>query len=336
MLYCRHEARGNGIDAGGGPHGGSGHEVFSYFGSASRQAAAGCIHTGRAEVHPGSDRGEGRRGKAERSAHLRALFESQERALSEARTRYTQAEAEQPRIDGLRAEVTTLRNRLPGYDRLQALEEDLRAFPAPDLEALRERFREKQALYEQAGEAERAVGVRLMSNREQRKRLESQAERSRGLEREYRLMKDIADTANGDVTGQTRITLETFVQTACFDSVIRCANRRLFHMSRGRYDLRRRSAEDGGRKSLTGLDLEVVDHYNGTVPAVGTLSGGEGFGSLSENYLRLVMDELNDTASFGHRLIGIISHVNDVKESIGRSIEVTKSASGVSSARIRT
>ena len=169
MLYCRHEARGNGIDAGGGPHGGSGHEVFSYFGSASRQAAAGCIHAGRAEVHPGSDRGEGRRGKAERSAHLRALFESQERALSEARTRYTQAEAEQPRIDGLRAEVTTLRNRLPGYDKLQALEEDLRAFPAPDLEALRERFREKQALYEQAGEAERAVGVRLMSNREQKK-----------------------------------------------------------------------------------------------------------------------------------------------------------------------
>ena len=182
-------------------------------------------------------------------------------------------------------------------------------------------------------------------------------------------MKDIADTANGDVTGQTRITLEIFVQTACFDSVIRCANRRLFHMSRGRYDLRRRSAEDGGRKSLTGLDLEVVDHYKGTVRAVGTLSGGEGFlaslslalgmsdaiqasmtsavqldtmfvdegfGSLSENYLRLVMDELNDTASFGHRLIGIISHVNDVMESIGRSIEVTKSASGVSSARIRT
>ena len=61
----------------------------------------------------------------------------------------------------------------------------------------------------------------------------------------------------------------------------------------------------------------------------------EGFGSLSDNYLNLVMDELNDTANAGHRLIGIISHVNEIKEGIDRRIEVTKSASGISTAEIR-
>ena len=60
----------------------------------------------------------------------------------------------------------------------------------------------------------------------------------------------------------------------------------------------------------------------------------EGFGSLSDNFLGLVMDELNDTANAGHRLIGVISHVDDVKEGIERRIEVTRSETGVSSAVI--
>ena len=111
----------------------------------------------------------------------------------------------------------------------------------------------------------------------------------------------------------------------------------------------------------------MVDHANGTRRDVSTLSGGEsflaalsfalgmsdaiqasaasavqldsmfvdeGFGSLSERFLELVMDELNDTAASGHRLIGIISHVDDVQEGIERRIEVTKDENGSSKAEI--
>ena len=61
----------------------------------------------------------------------------------------------------------------------------------------------------------------------------------------------------------------------------------------------------------------------------------EGFGSLSDSFLTLVMDELKDTANIGHRLIGIISHVNDVKEGVDCCIEVTKGPDGTSTAEIK-
>ena len=66
-----------------------------------------------------------------------------------------------------------------------------------------------------------------------------------------------------------------------------------------------------------------------------TLFVDEGFGSLSGNYLDLVMDELNDTANAGRRLIGIISHVDEIKEGVERRIEVAKAADGSSRAVIR-
>lgn len=199
------------------------------------------------------------------------------------------------------------------------------------------------------------------------KTIRAQAEVSRTLEREYRVMKDVSDTANGDVTGRESVTLETYVQTAYFDRIIGYANRRLIHMSRHQYDLARQDAAHGDKRSQSGLGLDVVDHANGTRRAVSTLSGGEGFlaslslalgmsdaiqasatsavqldtmfvdegfGSLSERFLGLVMDELNDTANSGHRLIGVISHVDDVKEGIERRIEVTKDENGVSQATI--
>ena len=133
-------------------------------------------------------------------------------------------------------------------------------------------------------------------------------------------------------------------------------------MSRNQYDLARQDTAHGDKRSQTGLELDVVDHANGTRRAVSTLSGGEGFltflsmalgmsdaiqasatsavqldtmfvdegfGSLSERFLGLVMHELYDTANSGHRLIGVISHVDDVKEGQERRIEVTKDENGV-------
>ncbi|MFQ9806923.1 MAG: hypothetical protein ACLR07_11060 [Christensenellales bacterium] len=117
----------------------------------------------------------------------------------------------------------------------------------------------------------------MKSNQRQQENLHRRAADAVRLEREYRMMQDVAATAAGKMTGQARISLEAYVQTAYFDRIIRHANLRLLHMSRGQYELKRRQVKEGGTQGEVGLDLDVMDHYNGSVRDVGTLSGGEGF-----------------------------------------------------------
>ena len=172
------------------------------------------------------------------------------------------------------------------------------------------------------------------------------------LENEYRMKKLLSDTANGQLTGKERISLETYVQTAYFDRIIQRANMRLMMMSNGQYELRRRTTFSGSAQ--TGLELNVLDHYNGTERDVRSLSGGEsfkaslslalglsdeiqasaggiqldtmfideGFGSLDENSLQQALKVLNELTN-GDRLIGIISHVAELKQ-IEKQIVVEK------------
>lgn len=172
------------------------------------------------------------------------------------------------------------------------------------------------------------------------------------IEREYQMKKSLADTANGQLSGKERISLETYVQTAYFDRIIQRANTRLMIMSGGQYELRRRTSFSG--TAQTGLELNALDHYNGTERDVRSLSGGEqfkaslslalglsdeiqasaggiqldtmfvdeGFGSLDESSLQQALQALNSLTQ-GNRLIGIISHVAELKK-IERQIIVTK------------
>lgn len=186
------------------------------------------------------------------------------------------------------------------------------------------------------------------------------------LEKQYRMVNALSETANGNLRGQgkEKIKLETYVQMTYFDRIIRRANLRLMAMTNGQYDLKRaREATDN--RSQTGLDLNVIDHYNGTERSVRTLSGGEsfkaslalalglsdeirssaggiridtmfvdeGFGSLDDDSLQQAIKTLNDLTE-GDRLVGIISHVAELKEKIEKQIIVTKSRSGGSKAEI--
>ncbi|MDO5336566.1 MAG: AAA family ATPase [Eubacteriales bacterium] len=177
------------------------------------------------------------------------------------------------------------------------------------------------------------------------------------VEEEYIWIKALSDTANGTLAGKRKVELETYVQMAYFDRILRRANLRLLTMSSGQYELRRQ--EDGeNRKEKAGLDLNVVDHYNGTERSVKTLSGGEsfqaslslalglsdeiqssaggihldtmfvdeGFGSLDEDALNQAMKALEGLAE-GNRTVGIISHVAELKERIDRKLVVTKKRS---------
>lgn len=182
-------------------------------------------------------------------------------------------------------------------------------------------------------------------------------------EQEYIWVKALSDTANGTLNGKRKIELETYIQMTYFDRILRRANLRFLTMSGGQYELKRR--EDGeNKKEKAGLELNVIDHYNGSERSVRTLSGGEsfqaslslalglsdeiqsyaggiqldamfvdeGFGALDEEALNQAMKALEGLTQ-GNRMVGIISHVGELKERIEKKIVVTKTrnADGIGS-----
>ena len=173
-------------------------------------------------------------------------------------------------------------------------------------------------------------------------------------ERRYSWLKALSDTANGGLAQKHKIELETYVQMAYFDRILRKANVRFMMMTGGQYELVRKKEQDTSQGKV-GLELDVLDHYNGTERSVKTLSGGEsfmaslalalglsdeiqanaggiqldamfvdeGFGSLDEEALSQAITVLNRLAG-DRRMVGIISHVAELKNRIEKKIVVTK------------
>lgn len=209
-----------------------------------------------------------------------------------------------------------------------------------------------------------AVASRLTGNRASLAEIRRTASEAAEIEATYKWVNTLCETANGGLTGKEKIMLETYVQMNYFDRILVRANRRLQKMTGGQYDLVRR-VDAANRQSQAGLDLDVIDHYNGTVRPVNTLSGGEsfkaslalalglsdeiqssaggirldtmfvdeGFGSLDDDSLRLAVATLQELTE-GRRLVGIISHVGELKERIEKQIVVTKDHAGGSRCRI--
>lgn len=174
------------------------------------------------------------------------------------------------------------------------------------------------------------------------------------LARKLSWQKELSQTVNGMQTGKDKVTLETYVQMQYFDKIIARANSRFMVMSAGQYELKRRLAAQNMR-SQSGLELNVIDHYNGSERSIKTLSGGEsfkaslslalglsdeiqsssggikldtmfvdeGFGSLDEESLEYAVTVLNNL-TYGNKLVGIISHVEELKQRIDKQIRVTK------------
>ena len=209
-----------------------------------------------------------------------------------------------------------------------------------------------------------SVSNRLAINKKIFFDIERKSGEMKTIEEEWAEVKALSDTANGTVSGKEKIMLETYVQTAYFDRVIARANTRFMIMTDGQYELKRKTDADNHR-SQAGLDLNVVDHYNGSERSVKSLSGGEsfkaslslalglsdeiqslsggikldtmfvdeGFGSLDDDSLKQAISALSALTE-GERLVGIISHVSSLKEKIDRQIVVTKEKTGGSKVSI--
>lgn len=273
-------------------------------------------------------------------------------------------------VKDVRERMAAEQNRLASLDGvLQETRRQLRA--RSEAESRIHLDEEERRRQEQAAQEKSLTGLlRTVYSREETNsrvlhNLEAKSAKLLELEKRWSWVKALSNTANGNVAGKEKIMLETFVQMNYFDRIIARANTRFMVMSGGQYELKR-CREAAGNRSQTGLELNVIDHYNGTERSVKTLSGGEsfkaslslalglsdeiqslaggvrldtmfideGFGSLDEESLDQAMQALAGLTE-GNRLVGIISHVGELKARIDRQIVVTKDKSGGSRAELR-
>ena len=282
--------------------------------------------------------------EADRSA-LRTGMDTAQRRLKQAEQTVAAAEAA---VDALTAQQTAAQKELPARSA-----EELTAQQTA-LTAARETLRSR----------EKQLSAQLLPNRKTAAQYRAAAEARQTLESRWQWVSALAATAGGTLTSKQKIKLEAYIQMNYLDRILRYANTRLMQMTAGQYELERIGAEN--QRSQSGLDLGVIDHYNGTRRSVKTLSGGEsfkaslalalglsdevqssaggirldtlfldeGFGSLDEESLELAIRVLSGLTE-GDRLVGIISHVGALKDRIDRQVVVHKARTGGSSVELR-
>lgn len=206
------------------------------------------------------------------------------------------------------------------------------------------------------------LASRRSSNAGMRKRLRRLGKQALEVAESYGEVRSLAQTASGQLSGKERLSFETYLQARWFDRVIHAANRRLSVMTNGRFELERhRGQQTGTGGSQSGLELDVRDTFTGKPRPASTLSGGEsfkaslslalglsdvvqasaggvqldamfvdeGFGTLDQESLELAVRTLSDLTG-SNKLVGIISHVEELQESIGRKIVVEAGRDGSS------
>lgn len=282
--------------------------------------------------------------EADRRA-LRTGMETAQRKLKQAEQSVAAAEAA---VEALTAQQTAAQKEQPACSA-----EELTARQAA-LTAARETLRSR----------EKQLSAQLLPNRKTAAQYRAAAEARQALESRWQWVSALAATAGGTLTSKQKIKLEAYIQMNYLDRILRYANTRLMQMTAGQYELERIGAEN--QRSQSGLDLGVIDHYNGTRRSVKTLSGGEsfkaslalalglsdevqssaggirldtlfldeGFGSLDEESLELAIRVLSGLTE-GDRLVGIISHVGALKDRIDRQVVVRKARTGGSAIELR-
>lgn len=198
-----------------------------------------------------------------------------------------------------------------------------------------------------------------VKNKEAEKKLKEYFTAKGGLQEQYEMVNNLSRTANGTLSGSVKLDFETYVQRQYFHQIIHAANRRLAKMTSNEFILQCREIQNLSSQGQAGLDLDVYHLVNDSVRDVKTLSGGEsfmaalsmalgladivqntagaisletmfvdeGFGSLDdasrERAIRILKELAGEKA-----LVGIISHVNELKEQIDWKLNVKKTEQG--------
>ncbi len=275
---------------------------------------------------------------------LRTAKEQAEQALQAAEQRCTAAQAA---VDALLAQQQAAQSSLPSQSAQELLQRQ------NDLTARQKALRLRQ----------QQLAAQLLPNTRILQQYREAAKARTALEARAQWVGALASTAGGTLTSKQKVKLEAYIQMNYLDRILVHANTRLLQMTDAQYELERIGAEN--QRSQSGLDLGVIDHYNGTRRSVKTLSGGEsfkaslalalglsdevqrtaggirldtlfldeGFGSLDEESLEQALRVLAGLTE-GDRLVGIISHVGTLKDRIDRQVVVRKSRTGGSTVEL--
>lgn len=245
-------------------------------------------------------------------------------------------------------------------EKIKQLKQDTKDQEERNLELIIQEQKELDRLKAECEEQINRIYSRLNNNKDIYRKVEEQHKEQAKVRQDYLTMSELSKTANGELSGKSKIAFEQYVQAFYFDKVIHEANIRFNKMSNSQYALMRKE-DPTNLKSSTGLELEVMDYYTGKARSIKSLSGGEsfkaalslalglsdvvqsfaggiemdamfvdeGFGSLDSDSLEQAIETLNSLTT-GNRMVGIISHVNELKERIDKKIIIEKSMEGSS------
>lgn len=252
-------------------------------------------------------------------------------------------------------------------DSVKTVEQDLKRLlketaskQRQDIQKLEETKLNIEEDQKQLDEQIQVVASRLGANIPITKALDKAIIDSHKFQDEYLLIGNLSKTANGELAGKQKLAFEQYVQASYFNQILVESNKRLKVMTNSRFELLRRE-EATDFRAQTGLEIDVMDNYTGRIRSVKSLSGGEsfkaslslalglsdviqsyaggveidtlfvdeGFGALDAESLEQAIQILGSLVS-GNRLVGIISHVSELKERIDRQILIKKSNIGSS------
>ncbi|MCR5261106.1 MAG: SMC family ATPase [Candidatus Gastranaerophilales bacterium] len=240
---------------------------------------------------------------------------------------------------------------------LLVLQEKTKDKKEVDIEKLQSEINDLQDKTKNLSENHNKINQRYFSNNKLFTNIQKTFTEFTKLQEENTILEQLSDTANGKLNSKRKITFEQYIQIHYFDMIIEAANQRFRRISNNRYELRRK--EDMNKSGQKSLDLNVMDYYTGQERSVDTLSGGEsfkaalslslglsdivqnqsggiqldtmfideGFGSLDDESLAQALTVLSDLSN-ENRLIGIISHITELKNRIDRKIIVFKTKQG--------
>ncbi|MBQ5433782.1 MAG: SMC family ATPase [Treponema sp.] len=263
---------------------------------------------------------------------------------------------------GRRAYNECIQKKAEAAGAVQNLESQLKSQDEYSLEEEQEKLEQKMMEKKQSEEAIEFLNHKIQANEAALDGVRKNFTLYSQTEEEYKWKNSLYETACGRISGKSKMKLETFVQASYFERIIRFASIRFMKMSNGQYEFLRKAENLSDSK---GLELEVRDHWGGSCRDAKTLSGGEqflaslslalglsdaiqswaggihldsmfideGFGSLSSDVLKTAVDTLTSVSS-GNKLVGIISHVEELRQRIDRQVVVSKTKSGGSSVSI--
>jgi len=247
-------------------------------------------------------------------------------------------------------------SRTAAAESLIKAEQEVEGLKIADIEELNEQLKAVNESKQSRSSEKEMLHARIVLNRIQLSSIAKSMKELEAVEEEYKVTGKLAKIARGD--NIEKITFERYVLAAFFDDIIHAANMRLTRMTGSRYEMCRKTDRSKGN-TQSGLEIEVLDNYTGRTRHIKTLSGGEsfkaslslalgladvvqsyaggisldtmfvdeGFGTLDPESLDAAIQSLVELQDTG-RLVGIISHVPELKERIDARLEITPGREG--------